>query len=106
MRRNWKGKRRILTKLPANCYFAEVQDFRDAGDEVVFYCVGSKGDGTGPYGVTTGIYCLDLKKGEFIPIGPGGVTRTLGGRSRGSLPTGRGLRSNAAKGARVLIPAP
>lgn len=33
-------KRRILTDRPEECTFAEVQDFREAGNEIVFYCGG------------------------------------------------------------------
>ena len=49
------GKRRILQNRPADCTFAEVQDFRSGGNEIVFYCGGS------------GILGYDLRTSRYNP---------------------------------------
>ena len=59
-------QRRILSPPPRGCRFSELQDFRDNGNEVLFYCAGSTADGASGMG----IFGVDLRTGEFIPYRP------------------------------------
>ncbi|CAN7654605.1 hypothetical protein LJR219_005192 [Phenylobacterium sp. LjRoot219] len=53
-------KRRILSGNPAGCSFKEVQDFRNNGNEILFYCGGKDEKGT-PY---MGVLGQDLRNGK------------------------------------------
>lgn len=92
--------RRILTTLPKGCFFAEVQDFRDSGNEVIFYCVGSQGAAAGMYGLTTGIYGLNLKTGTFTPYWPIGRDRRIGVEVEGIAPDGTWTTVECGTGAK------
>ena len=54
-------KRRILTPDPTGCGFKELQDFRNAGNEVTFYCGGKEPDGS----TFMGIFGYDIRTQKY-----------------------------------------
>lgn len=63
------NKQRILEQLPDGCVYTEVQDFRDNGNEIVFYCAGRGSGGAAQLGV----YGYNFTSRRFIPYVPLGM---------------------------------
>lgn len=88
-------KHRIMSPAGGGCSFMEVQDFRNDGNEVIYYCGGTDADGSAfmgifGYNIRTQQYTTYLKTKEYAEvegIAPDGTWTTVecGSRKDGEL---------------------